>query len=175
MPHFQIDSLGSPRLSEHTAYQSPPVDGRTLFSGLFYNQQKIKLYLIVSHWLLIIYVWNFTSARLSITFTGSRFCGYLTVKHNCRRACSVLYNYCFEDLHYNFYKVISSSIFYTGLTYYEAFLQLLRGDYGNISNRVVEPVELMSPPHYKASSTQVPLSGLSYYKASLPASLRDWW
>ena len=31
---------------------------------------------------------------------GSQFHGYLTIRHDCRQACSVLYSYCFEDLHY---------------------------------------------------------------------------
>ena len=43
---------------------------------------------------------------------GSRFCGYLTIKHDCRRACSVLYDYYNYDeatvgLYFSYFEEIS--------------------------------------------------------------------
>ena len=139
-----------------TLHRSPLVDGRSLSSqASSTTSRRSRLFFIVSHWLFDnICLKLLLLPRFSITCWWIA-ASYLTIKR-CRAEgpavtfYTLFYDYCFKDLHYNFYKVISSSIFYTGLTYYEAFLQLLRGDYGNVSNRVVEPVELVFPPHYKA-------------------------
>ena len=86
----------------------------------FYNQQKINLYFTGSPWYLTIYVWNCTSAKVSITFAGSQLWGYLTIKHQQLISCRTIKHVAqmepavwlqssttaTVDCHYNFYKVI---------------------------------------------------------------------
>ena len=58
----------------------------------------------------------------------------LTIRHNCRRACSVLYSYCFEDLHY-----------------------LLQGDPAVVSTIQVSPITRPSYNFYEETMATSPI------------------